>query len=718
MNVHLILRPVLLRLKINNFSRYNLSRRVNDIQTYPIQSPQGATILIYGHENGVTLIWRGGRRFKASQPLPQKEQRNGSAEDSVMIIDSDDDEPPPKSQTKPKFEDKPQFEESIEITPYPEITQTLDLALGTAVMKVAVMSIASCAAGDVGAEGASIFSDKMVFAVSCVTNDVYLITLPLTPPSPESKARRELRSELLAGKAGSGDWGESLTLLGGQTRHSEGLAISLFVPKSSEQAENTTRAVVASHSRQASGVLHLWDIPLDSKTTSERRIEPFQVEYLPAPLTSISFNPTHTTQLLAVSSSHAVRLYDFALSSLPPDSESTSLFPPQGSWLLSLYQPFARPSATRKPILDAAWIAHGRAIFALLADGMWGIWDVDGISPTQAGATISNRLKSGVRGAALTAFSVSGYVEGTSSLRSVVAQQKENHNGEFAPMTPHTRRQATASLSSVTTLDRLATVQGGVRVTSLPSPGTAPQDESLVLWVGGQEHVCVIPGVLRFWDSQLRKGAGGGVNLFSGAQPTRMVKLLDLSTGLLGERCCGVDLIVDASTSGENAGEDGGLPVDVLIRGESRIVIVHEGEDGPGRKLGADMVTGRRKLLFPKADRSDAIIVHGKQDRSASLSFNLSTVKPGTLRMKQPHNTHGDPAGIPSGADDTLAMSSRPRVGFEFSNTLNDAADASADMLFRDVEAEMLDIMEIDQALETMEDSRGSGRKKVLFEED
>jgi hypothetical protein len=57
-------------------------------------------------------------------------------------------------------------------------------------------------------------------------------------------------------------------------------------------------------------------------------------------------------------------------------------------------------------------------------------------------------------------------------------------------------------------------------------------------------------------------------------------------------------------------------------------------------------------------------------------------------------------------------------VGFDFLNNMNEAADVSTDFTGRDVEAEMLDIMEIDQALDSMENSRGSGRKKVLFEED
>lgn len=634
-----------------------------------------------------------------------------------MIIDSDDEQPPAKGQTTSKFEDKPEFEDEDEQGPYPEIVQTLDLTLGTAVLHVAVMSMAPYNPQERDNATGKLLSGRIVFAVSCVTNDVYVISVPLTPPSPESKAREELRAGLLAGQAGSGAWGESVVLLGGQRKYSDALAISLVQPKSSDPANKVPRAVVASCCRQASGTLMLWDVPLDPNGKPERALEPFQIEYLPQPLSSISFSPSHPTQLLAVSSYQAARIYDYAVSSLPPDSEASGPFPPQGSWLLSLYQPFARPTASRKPILDAAWISHGRAVFALLADGMWGVWDIDGVRPSSGGATMSSKLTNGLKGAALTTFSISGYIEGTGSLRSVATQQKENHTGEFAPMTPHTRRQATASLSTAITFDRLAAVQGGVRTIPLPPKGKALQDESLVLWVGGLEHVCVIPGVSRFWDSQLRKGSGGGVNLFSGAQPTRMVKLSDLSTGLLGERCCGVNLVVASTRPGAPSEDDGGLPVDVLLQGESRLVIVRQGEDGPGKKIG-NFVDGRRKRLFSKGERSDAIIVHGKPNRATSLSFNLSTSKPGTLRRKSSQNIQDDSAGQFGNSDDSSQPPNRSRVGFDFMNNMNAAADVSADFTTRDVEAEMLDIMEIDQALNSMEDSRGSGRKKVFFEED
>ncbi|OAA50547.1 WD40 repeat-like-containing domain protein [Metarhizium rileyi] len=651
--------------------------------------------------------------------MPEYEKaQNGTSEDAVMLIDSDDEQPLAKTYSAHKFEDQPEFEDEDEQAPYPEIVQTLDLTLGTAVLHVAVMSMTLYNPQDRPNATGALLSDRMVFAASCVTNDVYVITVPLTPPSHESKAREQLRAGLLVAQAGSGVWGESLVLLSGQRKYSNGLAISLVQPKSSDPDSKAPRAVVASCSRQASGTLTLWDVPLDPKAKPDRALEPFQTEHLPRPLSSISFNPSHPTQLLTVSSYQAVRVYDYAVSSIPPDPEATGPFPPQGSWLLSLYQPFSRPTAIRKPILDAAWISHGRAVFALLADGMWGVWDIDGTRQSPGGAAITSKLSHGLRGAAVTVFSISGYVEGTGSLRSVTTQQKENHTGGFAPMTPHTRRQATASLSTANTFDRLAAVRGGVRTITLPPSGKTLPDESLVLWIGGLEHVCVIPGVSSFWDSQLRRGSGGGVNLFSGAQPTRMVKLADLSTGLLGESCCGVTLAVASSRVGVPLEEDGGLPVDVLLQGESRLVVVRQGESGQGNAIGK-LVDSRRRRLFLKGEKSNAIIVHGKLDGTTgtNLSFNLSTSKPGTLRRKPPQNIQDESSGLFAGSDDTQQSRNRSHVGFDFMSNLNAAADVKTDVTARNVEAEMLDILEIDQVLDTMEDSRGSRRKKVFFED-
>lgn len=676
-----------------------------------------------------------------------------------MIIDSDDDASQPGAAEE---SDKPEFEEAVsrDSSSFPDVVQTLDLSLGTAALHIAVLPIAPSTPDAAAATTSPLLKDRMVFAVSCATGEVYLVTLPLTPPSHQLKAKVMLKKDLLATQAGKGTWGETLTCLGGQSRHSDGLALSLVTPqkpssseksrsrdRSTAQHNSSTRVVVASHTREASGTLRLWDVNLGSKTGNKARLDPFQTEYLPTPLTGISFNPSQPTQLLAITSPHAVRVYDYSVPSLPEDI-SEGPFPTQGSWLLSLYPPFARGSVmstSRKPIIAADWIAHGRAVLTLLADGQWGIWDIGGAGGAPG---LFAKRSPGLRGAALTAFSATGYLEGTSPLRNPVSHKSPSVPGsgsDFVPMTPHTRRDALAA-SMGGGVERLAAVKGGIailraqplRATAAPT-GT---DESAVLWIGGADPiVAVIPAVSRFWDAQLRRGSGGGVNLFSGAQPTRMVRLADLGAGLLGERCMGAEAVMrganqrrdsDGSAAVDDApGSIEGLPIDVLIQGESRLIVVRESEESTpsaNRLLGLH----KKKRI---ADRSaSAIIAYPRPEKPSSVAFNLSVSRPGNLgrstRQRPPvKGLFDQPAAdrlLPSTEVDEDAGPARPRTvgvrdaGLAFAQSMAlaaDASDAEEEAEERDVEEEMLDIMEIDRELEEMEKERDSGRKHVFFEE-
>lgn len=734
--------------------RFSLDRRIHDVKTYPVQSPQGATVLLYGHESGVTVVWRGGRRLKAPKQ-PSNEKRNGvnNSADAVMIIDSDDDEPEAAA-----FVDKPEFEDNVTTDPtaVPEITQTLDLGLGTAVLHVAVLPMPPTASKDASWNGANILKDKIVFAVTCATTDVYVVTLPLTPPSHESKARPQLRQNLMASNAGTGVWGETLTLLAGQSRPCGGLAITLVkhkpgsrsrsLERAAAQAVPVPRAIVAAHSREASGTLRLWDVTLDAKPGTTNRVEPFQTEYLPSPLTGVAFNPSHTTQLLTVTASQAARVYDYAAAALPSDDTSEGPFPTQGSWLLSLYPPFSRGpsmSTARKPIVAAEWISQGRAVLALLSDGQWGIWDIDGAVPSSGSGTLFSKARTGLRGSAITTFCVSGHLEGTSPLRNPTAQKAPAAPGataEFVPMTPHTRRDAIAS-AIVGGSEKLAAVRGGVTVTQLPSEGTGPGEESAVLWLGGADPiVSVIPVISRFWDSQLRRAVGGGVNLWSGAQPTRMLRLTDLGIGLLGERCTGAAAIPKpsrstvnangASTTKEGSSPGEGLPVEVLLQGESRLVIVHESEDAGSLTT---RLLGARKKPRAELGSTKAILAYPRPEKPGSSSSN--------------NLFHLSIAQRPTRSSSSLFQSSRPRVpiggsfesmdvlpstefpeesapssqqGLMFINDLEYAADRPDDefeVAGRDIEQELMDIMEIDRELEQLEHERERGTKRVFFEE-
>ncbi|KAI1504024.1 hypothetical protein F5X99DRAFT_373254 [Biscogniauxia marginata] len=722
--------PRIRRTAQNTQYTYNLTSRIHAVQTYPVLSPQGATILIYGHENGVTVVWRGGRQFKPEvleeAGKSSRGKQNGKPpQDAVMIVDSDEEE---DARAVTSFVDKPQFEDTLdEDAPYPEITQTLDLEFGTAVLHVATLPLSPCLAEDAAWSGFDILKDKIVFAASCATREVFLLTLPLVPPSPLSKARQDLQESLLAGKAGYGKWGETMTLLTGQEKPSDGLAMTLVRlrptadrSRSTERSRSASRAlprvVVAAHSHEASGTLRLWDVALEDPSKSGQQIQPFQTEFLPKPLTSISFNPTHTTQLLCNASPNAVRIYDYAVASMPPDDLSEGPFPSQGSWLISLYPPFSRLSTSRKPILGASWIVHGRAILVLLADGQWGIWDIDGVSPQ--GSALLGKPGSGIRGDALTEFNASGYVEGTSPLRNPASQRVAGGGAEFVPLTPHSRRDA---LTTVLGPERLASVKGGITVTPLLASTTTTADESVTLWIGGAEHVFVIPGVLKFWDAQIRKGAGGGVNLFSGAQPTRMVRLSDLVVGLMGERCTGVSAIVRfAENGGMSETGSEGLPVDVVVCGESRLVVVRESEAAPGTRIGG--VISRRKKLGDRMRENSAIVVHPRPEQPGSITYNLSVGPRRKLSRPGLGGAFGQTADAdaiqPQRDPSPTPLPSRPKSGLAFAENLNAAADLEQqdDDDERDVEIEMLDIMEIDRELDVMDNGRGRGRKKVIFE--
>src|SRR5215469_11219659 len=50
---------------------YTLPHRVFAAKPYPVLSPNGSAIFIYGYENGIRIIWRGGRPF-----LPLRKQKS------------------------------------------------------------------------------------------------------------------------------------------------------------------------------------------------------------------------------------------------------------------------------------------------------------------------------------------------------------------------------------------------------------------------------------------------------------------------------------------------------------------------------------------------------------------------------------------------------------------------------------------------------------------
>jgi hypothetical protein len=117
-------------------SSYQLPHRVYAATSYPVLSPNGSAIIIYGYDTGLRIVWRGGRAFRSpknSVPTAEtveSETSESSNDNAVMVIDSDDEagsEPPKDEQPNADFE-----EEETEIDsshPFEHIIRYIDVPL-------------------------------------------------------------------------------------------------------------------------------------------------------------------------------------------------------------------------------------------------------------------------------------------------------------------------------------------------------------------------------------------------------------------------------------------------------------------------------------------------------------------------------------------------------------------------------------------------------------
>lgn len=568
-------------------------------KAYPLPSPNGSTLVLYGHENGVKIVWKGGRKFKPQQSVsPTQSNTNGAGNSGVISLESDDDEPLQKK----IFEDKPEFEDCEEemdpLRPYPGVLQELDLWFGTDVLHLATLPSTVLKADGPSWRGLEPLKQKIVFAASCADNHVRLVTLPLTPPSPASKDRPELRSGFNIANAGNGTWGETVTLLNGHQKPSEGVSMTAdFAPATTDTKLADPQLVIASHSREVTGLLLLWRVPIKS---SPNVLEPFQTVCLASPATSITFNTSlskqHSSHLLVAQSLGVCRIYDYKLLVRPSEDVSESVVPEKGTWLLSLYAGFQssknNSEATqhtgihagfgRKTIVDAKWVSGGRAIIVLLTDGEWGVWDIEGVGP---GAPQGMLGRQGIKGGSKSQYSLTGYIDGAVKPRTSGPPQITS--SKFAPMTPGTRKSVDPFSGRSS-----GPVQGQISVAELLSSSpSAVAEESVLFWLG--ETYAVIPNLARYWAANAQKTGGTG-NVFNGPTGARMTKLENIN--LLGERCSGIEQIAKSTNSM-------GFSTDILVLGEHRFTLLLPGKGT--RDSSFEKSVGRLALVEKRTNRGE-----------------------------------------------------------------------------------------------------------------
>lgn len=584
-----------------------------------------------------------------------------------MIIDSDEE----GSTSKPiqTFKDTSTFEELEDeydpSEPYLPIVQHLDLPLGTEVIHISFPHLPSESSRLMSASIPPILTQKIMIAAACSDHSIRLITLPLRPPSPASKAHHDLKDKINISGNKMGPHGEHIVVLSSSAAH-QTVPNSISVTYTNRDAGNIYEEetdieddddddrrsrsrsrrrspskgrpgpqrtstgtewdiLLASHSSEISGILLVYRIAIIKSNSgtgandmlSADHVMPAQQQYLPSPAIQIVFNastypsPRHS-HLLVTGSEGSVKIYDcFPFTNSRRDH--------QGSWLISLFSPYDNYSTgvpARKRIVDAAWVLGGKAIISLLADGEWGIWDPQGCGP---GANEISKHRSanpsGRTGFGLSNFALNGWLGSTTNSSSKTSSDKAATKSKLAPMTPGTRRVREEVLFSGPHTGGTYHLRGGIAVTRLEEPhrdkvGT----DCVTLWHGSK--ILTIPDLASYWEGRV----GGKGNLFGGDQQ-RSIKIDDVNLG--GEPANTLDqLPLKTQASGQHR--------DLVIAAEHRLIFltkplqepkaanavpeeVHEAIDADQQLLvrGELDVSGMERILAGMANGSRPMGDHG-----------------------------------------------------------------------------------------------------------
>lgn len=582
--------------------RYQIPYHIHTSTIYPVPAPNGSSIILCGHERGLLILWRGGRPIK---PTTRSEEQtlkpNGTSSDVLMIIDSDDEEhlrnPSEAYHDRPEYEDEE--EELNPNAPYLSIVQQLDLPLGTAVLHMSIPNVPASIQLQELQSLPKLFRQHLVVALACADCTIRLLTLPLAPPSPSSKARSELRTSALLAFAGNSTWGEQVVTLNGNTTHQslpKGVSIALS-PRlveekdkkppednrdqdelpgdstmafashlhdhhTSEDGKNQSRwdLIIASHSADLSGLLLIHRVPISVESLylgieSADNSFLWRTEFLAKPAITAQLHiPPQATHgqcpcVLVAQPNGTVKIYDC----------NTASKVDQGSWRLSLHAnmcPSSDDSSNGRSLLDAKWILGGKAIAVTTSDGEWGFWDIT------SGAIMLGGIP--------TPFTVSGWIGSTPiGLRaSKTSTVRSDTKSRLAPMTPGTRRVKQEALFAGPTPRSNVSTLGGISVFrySKVSNGTngTGNDEGVAMW--HVDKIIIIASLQTFWQNKVL----GSGSLFSDGSSGRIREISNIP--LMGEVKRSVAIFSSEDTTSD-VGYTSSQP-DVLISGERSLVIL------------------------------------------------------------------------------------------------------------------------------------------------
>ncbi|KAJ5548695.1 hypothetical protein N7513_005929 [Penicillium frequentans] len=563
---------------------YRLPHRIHAAKGYPLRAPNGSSIIVYGNETGLKVVWRGGRQFSELKRPEASRQNKSNANndgDSVMIIDSDEEEVPEAApaQEEPSYDFVSEESEVDPAFPFESILRQVDIPLGSRVLDLAIPRVLPEEARSPLDPFPPIAKNNIVIAAVCSDFSTHVVTLPLIPPHPTQTDPQSWHIQ-------------SLTINGGVTHQDIPRGVSLTftcqdTEDDQERRNSRSRAggsgkwdlLVATHSAEGPGVLLLHRLPIREESNgfyhiieediiSQRRL-------LPSPAQTIVFNPStypsaRHSHLLVAFHSGCVKIYScFSVKRTPKTARRASnaneeyeTIDTEGRWLISLYPGFEQSPTglpRRKTIIDADWVLGGRAVMVLLVDGEWGVWDIEGAGPGAAKGPLHRQTTvQGVTGGSLTAYAVSGRI---ATPLSNTHSEIENRP-RFAPMTPSTKRVREDTLLKGSMTELTPSLRGQISVLQMNSSQEAIPDESILFRHGRQS--AMIPSLISLWRNAVR--ASGTLDA---SNRCRVTPFQDVN--LMGENCTAISHL-PAPLRRSRAAERQSF--DVLVAAEHQVMIL------------------------------------------------------------------------------------------------------------------------------------------------
>lgn len=545
------------------------------------------------------VVWRGGRQFSSQENPAQKvdnsKPKTNGADDAIMIIDSDEESAP-----EPPKEETPSYHFELEETevdpayPFEDVLREIDIPFGSRVLELAVPHVLPETARSALESFPPILTKMIVVSAVCADYSTRVVSLPLSPPHPS--------------QTDPSTWKVQTIVIGSGTSHQEiprGVSITFTCQEGDLKQEldrsrrrSTSKRpgtddtenwnlLLATHSAEGSGLLLLHHIPIlkESKgvETFYHLSEGGDIEtkrrHLPIPAQSIAFNPSpcpsarHSTLLVAFHSG-CVKIYSCfspkphktqrRSSSEQSDFEAADT---DGKWLITLYPGFEQsPSGLgrRKTVIDTKWVLGGRAVMALLADGEWGVWDIEGAGPGSTKGPLERQSSiQGVSGGSLTTYSVSGKILSPfpakgSDMDGVGIEQRP----KLAPTTPSTKRIREDTLLKGSFGSSSTSLSGQISVFQINSSRDALPDESILVRHGNQS--AVIPSLLSLWRNAIK-----ATGTFDSSNRCRASPIQDIN--FMGEAFKGIGHLPAAS---RRSRETGRTEFDIIITTEHRIIIL------------------------------------------------------------------------------------------------------------------------------------------------